>query len=154
MYGRRMTMLETNARVNSIWLAEHETTGPLPVGFEFERSGASYDHFCVSTDGFIIFVRGTRRAERPDRVCLTSAGTRVGGVRVTYEVQGPTPRRRLLVSLAEAGAPGATLRVTVHERTGIVEIDPGGQSFGDPTMRQLERVQSSPSRVNSALKIG
>ena len=146
-------MLETNARVPSIWLAEHETTGPLPVGFEFERSGAKYDHFCVSTDGFIAFVRGTSRAGLPDRVSLTQEGTRVGGIRVTYEVQGPMPRRRLLVSLAEPGR-GATLRVTVHERTGIVEIDAGSQSLGDPTIRQLDRVQSSPSRVNSALKIG
>ena len=146
-------MFETNARVTSIWLAEHETTGPLPVGFEFERSGARYDHFCVSTEGFIAFVRGTRRAGLPDRVCLTPERTMVGGVRVTYEVQGPTPRRRLLVSLAEAG-PGTRLRVTVHERTGIVEIDAGPQSLGDPTMRQLDRFQSSPSRVNSALKIG
>ena len=153
MYGRQKTMLETNARARSIWLSEHETTGPLPVGFEVERSGVKYDHFCVSTDGFIAFVRGTRRARLPDRVSLTPDGTPVGGVRVTYEVQGPMPRRRLLVLLAEPG-PGTTLRVTVHERTGIVEIDAGPQSFGDPTMRQLDRVQSSPSRANSALKIG
>lgn len=147
-------MLQTEARVRSIWLAEHETTEPLPVGFVFERSGASYDHFCVSTDGFITFVRGTRRAGLPDRVSLTPEGVRVGGACVSYQVQGPVPRRRLLVSLAGADVPGTTLRVTVHERTGIVEVDAGAQSLGDPTMRQLDRVQSSPSRVNSARKIG
>ena len=147
-------MQEAEVRVNSIWLAEHETTGPIPVGFEFEQCGTSYDHFDVSTEGFIAFARGAHRARPPARVSLVPEGTRVGGGRVTYEVRGQAPRRRLLVSLAEAGPPGATLRLTVHERTGIVEIGAAGQSFGEPTMRQLDRVQSSPSRVNSALKIG
>jgi hypothetical protein len=43
-----------------IVLGEHDTTGPLPVGFEFERQGAKYDCFDVSTDGFITFGRGAR----------------------------------------------------------------------------------------------
>lgn len=147
-------MPEAEVRVHSIWLAEHETTGPIPVGFEFEQFGTSYDHFDVSSDGFIAFARGPRRAGLPARVSLVPEGTPLGGGRVTYEVRGLAPRRRLLVSLAEAGPPGATLLMTVHERTGIVEIGADDQSFGEPTMRQLDRVQSSPSRVNSALKIG
>ena len=56
-----MPMLESEVATNSILLGEHETTGLLPVGFEFERQGARYDHFDVSTEGFITFVRGTRR---------------------------------------------------------------------------------------------
>jgi len=55
-----MPMLESEVATNSILLGEHETTGLLPVGFEFERQGARYDHFDVSTEGFITFVRGTR----------------------------------------------------------------------------------------------
>ena len=147
-------MLETELTARSILLAEHETTGLLPVGFEFERHGARYDHFDVSTDGFITFARGTRRGGLSACVRLVEEPSRVGGGRLTYEIVGAAPRRRLVVVLLEDGPPGTPLQVTVHERTGIVEVARGAQSFGEPTIRQLARVHSSPSRVNSARKIG
>lgn len=146
-------MLKTEITANSILLGEHETTGPLPVGFEFERYGATYDHFDVSTDGFITFVGHTRRRTLADCVRLVEGKRRLGGGRVTYEVLGLEPRRRLVVSLAQEAPLGSPLQVTVHERTGIVEVG-GGQSLGEPTIRQLDMVQSSPSRANSARKIG
>jgi hypothetical protein len=139
---------------SAIRLGEHETTGLLPVGFEFERQGARYDHFDLSTDGFITFVSGGHHGGHSTRIGLVDERTRLGGVRVTYEVGGIAPRRRLMVSLADDGPLGATLRVAVHERTGIVEVSRGDQSFGDPTIRQLDIVHSSPSRANSARKIG
>ena len=92
----------------------------VPVGFEFERQGARYDHFDVSTDGFITFARVSHRGSPPARVRLVEEATRLGGGRLTYEVQGMAPRRCLVVSLTEDGPLAATLRVTVHERTGIV----------------------------------
>jgi len=147
-------MLETEPAASSILLGEHETTGLLPVGFELERHGIRYDHFDVSTDGFITFARGARREGPPEHVRLIREGTRFGGGHVTYEVLGLAPRRRLVVALTEDDAPAATLRVTVHERTGIVEIGADGQSFGEPTIRQLDMVHSSWSRANSARKIG
>jgi hypothetical protein len=149
-----MPMLETEVTANSILLGEHETTGLLPVGFEFERYGARYDHFDVSTDGFITFARCDPREGLPGRVRLVEERTRFGGGRVTYAVLGMAPRRQLVISLTEEAPPGATLHVTVHERTGIVEVGAGGQSFGEPTMRQLDMIHSSPSRANSARKIG
>ena len=149
-----MPMLDTEVRVNSIRLQEHETTGLLPVGFEFERYGARYDHFDLSTDGFITFALGVHHRRDSARMGLVDGRTRLGGGRVTYEVRGQAPRRRLVVSLAGDGPLGATLQVAVHERTGIVEISGDGQSFGDPTIRQLDMVHSSPCRMNSARKIG
>ena len=149
-----MPMLESEVATNSILLGEHETTGLLPVGFEFERQGARYDHFDVSTEGFITFVRGTRRASPPSHVRLVEERPRIGGGRVTYGVRGTAPRRRLVVFLTEDCPLSATVQVTVHERTGIVEVDSSGQSFGEPTMRQLDVVQSSPSRASSTRKIG
>ena len=122
-----MSSSEAKITANSLLLGEHETTGLLPVGFEFERYGATYDHFDVSTDGFIAFARGTHHAGLPGRVSLTGDGTRIGGGRVTYEVRGAAPRRRLMVSLEEGPAASA-VRVTVHERTGIVEVGSGAQS--------------------------
>jgi len=149
-----MPMLESEVATNSILLGEHETTGLLPVGFEFERQGARYDHFDVSTEGFITFVRGTRGASPPGHVRLVDERPRIGGGRVTYGVRGTVPRRRLVVFLTEDCPLSATVQVTVHERTGIVEVDSSGQSFGEPTMRQLDVVQSSPSRASSTRKIG
>jgi hypothetical protein len=149
-----MPMSEAEVMTNSILLDEHETTGPLPVGFEFERQGARYDHFDVSSEGFITFVRGTSRPSRPGRVRLVEERTRFGGGRVAYGVRGIAPRRRLVVSLTEDGRFSATFQVTVHERTGIVEVGSGGQSFGEPTIRQLDMVHFSPSRANSARKMG
>ena len=147
-------MFEAEITANSVLLGEHETTGLLPVGFEFERHGARYDHFDVSTEGFITFVRGTRHASPPGQVRLVNERPRIGGGRVTYGIRGTAPRRRLVVFLTEDCPLSATVQVTVHERTGIVEVDSSGQSFGEPTMRQLDVVQSSPSRASSTRKIG
>ena len=150
-----MRTMEQGDATMPIVLGEHDTTGPLPVGFEFERQGAKYDCFDVSTDGFITFGRGARHGGAGGYVPLM--GDERGGLRggrVTYEVLGAAPRRRLLVVLAEADAPGVTLDIAVHERTGIVEVRRTGQSLGDPTIRQLDIVQSLPSSANSARKIG
>jgi hypothetical protein len=147
-------MLEADIMANSVLLGEHETTGLLPVGFEFERHGARYDHFDVSTDGFITFARGSQHGSPTARVRLVEERARCGGGRVSFDVRGMVPRRRLVVALAEGGPLAARLQVTVHERTGIVEVQRGDQSFGEPTIRQLDSAQSSSSRVNSARKIG
>jgi hypothetical protein len=149
-----MSMVESEVMTNSILLGEHETSGLLPVGFEFERHGERYDHFDVSTEGFITFVRSTRRGTPSGRVWLVEERTLIGGRRMTYGVRGTAPRRRLVVSLTEERPLSATVQVTVHERTGIVEVDSSGQSFGEPTIRQLDVVQSSPSRASSTRKIG
>jgi hypothetical protein len=147
---------EPDATANAIVLGEHETTGPLPVGFEFERFGALYDHFDLSTDGFVKFGSGWYHGGSD--ACLqlgTEARIRLGGGRVTYEIRGSAPRRRLVVSFAEAGAVRAAFQLIVYERTGIVEVrEEPGQSLGDPTIRQLDIVQPSASRANSARKIG
>jgi len=146
---------EPDATANPIALGEHETTGPLPVGFEFERFGTRYDHFDLSTDGFVRFGRGSYHGERDNRLPLgADARSRLGGGRLTYEMRGSAPRRRLVVSFAGPALP-ATLQLIVHERTGIVEVREGsGQSLGDPTIRQLDIAQPAESRANSARKIG
>jgi hypothetical protein len=147
---------EPEATANAMVLGEHETTGLLPVGFEFERVGARFDHFDLSTDGFIRFRGDTRRGGVDGRLVVGEDGrNRLGGGRVAYEVRGSAPRRRLVVSFAERAGPRATFQLIVYERTGIVEIHDGpGQSLGDPTIRQLDITQPSESLVNSARKIG
>jgi hypothetical protein len=147
---------EPDATANAIALNEHETTGPLPVGFEFERLGTRYDHFELSTDGFVRFGRGPSHEDWDNRLPLgTGARNRLGGGWVTYEMRGSAPRRRLVVSFAGQGERRARLQLIVYERTGIVEVlDRSGQSLGDPTIRQLDMAQPSGFRANSARKIG
>lgn len=150
-----MPMLEREFTKSSMVLGEHETTGLLPVGFEFEWHGARYDRFGLSTDGFIVFGRGGREGGVRALVPLPEQGSGgLRGGRLTYELQGSAPRRRLIVSLAERAPWRVGLEIAVHERTGIVEVRSTGQSLGEPTIRQLDMVHSSPSRANSARKIG
>lgn len=148
--------MEPQATANAVNLGEHENTGLLPVGFEFERFGVQYDGFDLSSDGFIRFGRGGHEIGADSRLDLGPGGqTRLGSGRVAYEVRGSPPRRRLVVSFAERGVRQATLQLIVYERTGIVEVSEGrDQSLGDPTMRQLDIVQPSLPRTNSARKIG
>lgn len=117
---------EPDATANAIVLGEHETTGPLPVGFEFERVGTRYDHFDLSTDGFVKFGSGSCQGDRDNRLPL-GAGARsgLGGGRVTYEMRGNAPRRRLVVSFAGQGVLRVTLQLIVYERTGIIEVRDG-----------------------------
>ena len=147
---------EPEATRNAIILDEHDTTGPLPVGFEFERFGMRYDHFDLSSDGFVMFGSGTY--PRGCDSCLPfgpGARSRLGGGQVAYEVRGRAPRRRLVVSFAEPGVRRPVLQLVVHERTGIIEVSAGPtQSLGDPTIRQLDIAQPPVSRANSARKIG
>lgn len=146
---------EPQATANAIFLAEHETTGRLPVGFEFEHAGATYDHFDLSTDGFIGFGSGSYGGGAGARLTIEWAGgRRLGGGRMAYEVRGSAPRRRLVVSFADRRLAGARLQLVVHERTGMIEVRGVAQSLGDPTIRQLDMVHPPPSRANSARKIG
>jgi hypothetical protein len=157
-FTRSLTILalEPDATANAIVLGEHETTGLLPVGFEFESFGVRYDRFDLSTDGFVRFGNGSYPAGT-DRCFRFDPAARspLGRGRVAYEVRGNAPRRRLVVSFAGLGAPGAGLQLIVYERTGIIEVrQASGQSLGDPTIRQLDIDQPLVSRANSARKIG
>ncbi|MGH7580431.1 MAG: hypothetical protein ACREM9_09695 [Gemmatimonadales bacterium] len=147
---------EPDASGNATVLGEHETTGFLPVGFEFERFGVHYDRFDLSTDGFVCFGSHGHRGGTEGCLQLAADGRgRLGSGRLAYEVRGSAPRRRLVISFTAQGARRATLQLIVYERTGIVEVrEVLGQSLGDPTMRQLDILQPLVSRANSARKIG
>ena len=141
---------------NAVTLNEHETSGPLPVGFEFERFGVQYDRFDLSTDGFVRFGSEGYRSSGEGCVSLEIGGRgSLGRGRLAYEVRGSAPRRRLVVSFAGQGARRAALQVVVYERTGMVGVRDGSdQSLGEPTIRQLDIAQPPASRANSARNIG
>jgi hypothetical protein len=114
--------MEPDATANALDLGEHETTGLLPVGFAFERSGTRYDQFDVSSDGFIRFGGTAEGAGRDERLLLGDGGGRLGPGRMTYEVRGSAPRRRLVVSFTGVDASRPAFQLVVHERTGIVDL--------------------------------
>jgi hypothetical protein len=116
---------EPEATANTIVLGAHETTGFLPVGFEFECGGWRFNRFDLSTDGFVRFGGDFASAEVDSRLPLgPNRHPRLGGGLMAYEVRGAAPRRRLVVSFSDLGLERDTLQLVVHERTGIIEVRP------------------------------
>ena len=128
---------EPDPTANIIELAEDQTAGPLPLGFEFEFFGVLYDRFCLSSEGFLSFsARSHYRAgfgpERDDTSNFISLGWsdsyRLGGKRVAYEVRGAVQRRRLVLSFGSLPgalgirAPVMAAQLVLHERTGMVDV--------------------------------
>jgi hypothetical protein len=128
---------EPDPTANIIELAEDQSAGPLPLGFEFEFFGVRYDRFCLSSDGFLSFsTRSPTRVgfdpEPDDTSNFIALGWgnvyRLGGKRVAYEVRGAGQRRRLVLSFAPlrvargTGAGAIAAQLVLHERTGMVDV--------------------------------
>ncbi len=126
---------EPDPTANILELAQDQTAGPLPLGFEFEFFGVRYDRFCLSSDGFLSF--STRPPSRvgfdpqhEDTSNFIALGWgnvyRQGGKRVAYEVRGSVQRRRLVLSFAPLtigiGAEVMAAQLVLHERTGMVDV--------------------------------
>jgi hypothetical protein len=128
---------EPDPTANIIELAEDQSAGPLPLGFEFEFFGVRYDRFCLSSDGFLSFsTRSPSRVgfdpQHDDTSNFIALGWgdvyRLGGKRVAYEVRGAGQRRRLVLSFAplagplRTGAGAMAAQLVLHERTGMVDV--------------------------------
>ncbi len=144
---------EPDPTANTLELQEEQTTGPLPLGFEFEFFGVYYTRFDLASNGFIAFGNSTRRG------CLHSAphlpsillnedfGNSIGvwyfdalppgAWRISYEVRGNAQRRRLVISVrpiagaSEIDGRPMTAQVILHERTGMIEVHATTRKPGD-----------------------
>jgi len=133
---------------NVLTLDDDQTTGPLPIGFEFEFFGVRYSQFNVSSNGFVSF-----DADAPNGCCgggvipsddglnnlIALAWTDLyppGGGQIAYAVRGTAPNRRLVVTFTdiswccEIGVPRLATQLILRERKGVIEIhtthqDPG-----------------------------
>jgi hypothetical protein len=129
-------------------LGEGRTTGPLPLGFEFEFFGMRYTWFDLSSDGFVTF--GTQpggcfiplSADLNNFITLGwPDGCTLSRRQVAYEVRGAAPRRRLILSFTlglqspENGLGTMTGQVVLHERTGMIDVH---------TRRQAVRFTTAP----------
>jgi hypothetical protein len=122
-------------------LRQGQTTGPLPLGFDFELVGLRYTWFELSADGFMTFGpdpsiyrtvwHGSGRfipmyPELGNFIALGLADPLPGNRRrIAYEVRGAPQRRRLVLSVTEVphrAGPGRNVQVILHERTGMIDI--------------------------------
>lgn len=135
---------EPDPSAHTLELCQDQTTGPLPLGFEFELFGVRYTWFELSSDGFMTFgpdpspcrpdcLRPSRfipvDADQNNFIALGVAEALPAGRRlVAYEVRGAPGRRRLVLSLSEvpAGPESAPepsrVRLMLHERTGMIDV--------------------------------
>lgn len=147
-------------------LGEDQTTGPLPLGFEFEFFGVRYTWFDLSSDGFITFGTssppgcpddGPRSRFIPLNADLNNfialGWTDVcplGRSHVAYEVRGTAHRRRLVLSLTPVPpSPGdglgtMTAQLVLHERTGMIDVHTTRQdSVGYRVIQEAVRFTSA-----------
>lgn len=135
---------EPEPRANIVDLGEGETTGPLPLGFEFEFFGVRYTWFDLSSDGFMAFGTDSPPCcsdfhprsrfiplnhELNNFIALGwTDGCPLSRKQVAYEVRGAAPRRRLVLSLSGVPAsPGDRLgtmaaQLVLRERTGMIDV--------------------------------
>jgi hypothetical protein len=135
---------EPDPTSNAVDLGQDQTTGPLPLGFEFEFFGVRYTWFDLSADGFMTFGTDSSpgcsdsdprsrfiplNAELNNFLALGWAdGCPFGRTKAFYEVRGAPERRRLVLSFAgippsREGAMGPMIaQLVLHERTGMIDV--------------------------------
>lgn len=134
---------EPDPTTNVVDLGREQSTGPLPLGFEFEFFGVRYTFFDLSSEGDVRaplvswLLRFPRSRFLPLNVSADhnsfialgwSDGCPTGRSHVAYEVRGAGQRRRLVVSFTlippfpedEPGTMAAQL--VLHERTGMIDV--------------------------------
>jgi hypothetical protein len=126
---------EPEPTANIAELGEGQTTGPLPLGFEFEFFGVRYTWFDLSSDGFMTFGTQPRRCFIPLSADLNNFialgwadGYTLSRKQVAYEVRGTARRRRLILSCTlvpespDSGLETTTAQLVLYERTGMIDI--------------------------------
>ena len=146
---------------NSVVLSDDETTGPLPIGFEFEFFGNRYSTVNVSSNGFIGFDASMSNGCCSGGVLPSDDGVNniiavawtdlypPGGGQIRYETRGSAPNRRLVISYAalpwccEIGADRVTSQVILHERRGGIEIHTSHQDPGNIYTQGVENADGT-----------
>ena len=134
---------EPDPTTNVVDLGREQSTGPLPLGFEFEFFGVRYTFFDLSSEGDVRaplvswllrfpssrFLPLNVNTDLNSFIALGwSDGCPNGRSHVAYEVRGAGQRRRLVVSFTlvppfPEDEPGPmTAQLVLHERTGMIDV--------------------------------
>jgi hypothetical protein len=149
---------EPEPTANVARLGEGQTTGPLPLGFEFEFFGMRYSWFDLSSDGFMTFGTQPGRYFIPLSADLNNfvalgwtEGYTLSRKQVAYEVRGTVRRRRLVLSCTlvpespENGLETITAQLVLHERTGMIDVHTRRQApAGDRVSQEAARFTTAP----------
>jgi hypothetical protein len=148
-------------------LRDDQSTGSLPLGFDFEFFGARYAGFDLSSDGLMTFRSDTstrasgsyRRDRLPSRVAGLYSSIALGwsdlyplrGRRVAYEVRGDQNRRRLVLSLTgtphsyQRGVRRLSAQLVLYERTGMIDVHTRCEdAAGESVNREAFRFTTAP----------
>jgi hypothetical protein len=125
---------------NSITLGDDEMSGILPIGFDFEYFGNTYNGFRISSNGFITFdltesssfllAESLPSNDMPNNFIAFAATDLYppGGGTITYEILGTAPNRKLIVNVENmdfcctVGEPKVTTQAILYEGSNIIEI--------------------------------
>jgi hypothetical protein len=134
---------EPDPTSNVVDLGKEQSTGPLPLGFEFEFFGVRYSLFDLSSEGnaraplvswLLRFPRSrflplNANSDLNSFIALGwTDGCLSGRSQVAYEVRGAAQRRRLILSFTlvppypEEGLGTMTAQLVLHERTGMIDV--------------------------------
>jgi len=160
---------ETEPLANSVTLEDDQTTGPLPIGFEFEFFGTRYTSLNISSNGFIGFEAvmssgccsgGVLPSDEGINNIIALAWTDLyppGGGVIAWETRGRAPARRLVVSFTGVPwccgfEPQVTTQVILYERRGRIEIHTKHQDAGHIYTQGVENAEGTvaaflPGRV-------
>jgi hypothetical protein len=122
----------------SVSLGDDAVTGALPIGFNFNFFGSSYNSFVISSNGFISFNTGVGsgccsgqllpNAGDPNNVVSgfwEDLNPTLGGS-IGYGVFGTAPARRLVVSFTAVphhpGGTPTTFQIKLYESSNVAEV--------------------------------
>jgi hypothetical protein len=139
---------ESGPFAHGLTLGDDQTSGPLPIGFDFEFFGAQYRQINVASNGFVSFETDALNGCCSGRVIPSDDGMNnlialawtdlypPGGGEIAYETRGTAPNRRLIVSFSgiswfpEFGMSRVTTQLILRERKSVIEIHTTHQEPG------------------------
>ena len=123
----------------SVSLSDDQVSGALPLGFNFDFYGNTYNQFYISSNGFITFDPTSNNgccsgqllpnASNPNDL-IAAAWTDLfppGGGTITYNTTGVSPNRRTAISYNNMpffpnSIPEVNTQIILYEATNIIEI--------------------------------
>ncbi len=128
------------ASLTSVFLFDDELTDPLPIGFDFNFFGTTYNEFRISSNGFISFdmmgwnngccsgqnIPDTWEANNLIALAWNDLNPSMGGT-IGYTTIGTAPNRILIVEFNNVphyggSGPAITVQAKLFETSGVIEI--------------------------------